>query len=497
MIGTWICVTLSACGIGGTTPGGPNPVPSISAFAPTAPIAGHAGTMLYVQGRNFIPSSTVQWNGSRRRTRYLTSTELAVAITAADLALPTPNTMAVVNPAPGGGASPTVTVTPQWPKPTHGGGGLLIDAATDLASRSALDGFGGPLFAAWNPSPENAAGPGMKIMMFGVPAAVCPASTQGPLSTFSDPVLISDGYLGQGSGVPTDLRFIPEPMNACGAAADGLSGPGNVFFDRTTAWSYTASLGHAGDLLLPFTGAGQNGAGADANIVNTSVNYQVDSARSRIEPWAFDGRARIGASARVSTIQAEDAAALTQTKQIIGATFLNASCSQSTPGASCQIYLQFAEVIAESDVPDWSQSPPEFYVDEFLDPNEANLPVIAADLIPGTAQTVADLGTGLPLFTSRASPTQHAGFGATRFDVEIDFDQFENAIRIASALTLAANVDTDGACAQCVQVFGSAWNDPHAWILVNLSSQQEIYDESGVSGAILGGHDWIYAGAAP
>lgn len=397
----------------------------------------------------------------------------------------------------GGGTSESLTVTPQWPKPAHGGAGLFIDAATDLAARSDLDGFGGPLFTAWNPTPANAAGPGMKIMMFGVAASLCPPSTQGPISNFANLVLASDGYRGLGAAVPPDLRFIPMPMTGCEPAADGLAGPSNVFFDGATAWSYTASLGHPGDLLLPFKAGGQNGQGADANIVNTSVNYQVDTARSRIEPWGFNGRARIGAEALTVNIQAQDATALTQTKQVIGATFLNTACSQSTPGALCQVYVQFSEVIAESDVSDWSRSIPALYVDIFLDPNQGNLPVIAADLIPTAGQTVADPGTGLPLFTSRGAPTQHAGFGATQFDVEIDFNQFQNALRIVSALTLAEDVGTDGGCAQCIQVFGSDWNDAHAWILASLSTQQEIYDESGISGAILGGHDWIYGGTAP
>jgi len=84
-----------------------------------------------------------------------------------------------------------------------------------------------------------------------------------------------------------------------------------------------------------------------------------------------------------------------------------------------------------------------------------------------------------------------------QFDVEIDLSQFENAIRITSALTLAQSVGTDTACAQCLQVFGVSWNDPKSWALLQLATHQEIYDASGKAGEILGGYSWIYGGAAP
>ena len=84
-----------------------------------------------------------------------------------------------------------------------------------------------------------------------------------------------------------------------------------------------------------------------------------------------------------------------------------------------------------------------------------------------------------------------------QFEIEIDFSQFENAIRIASALMLGQPVGTDTACTQCVQVFGTSWNDQTSWVLLGLSSQQEIYDASGTSGAILGSYSWFYGGAAP
>jgi hypothetical protein len=470
----------------------PNPVPSVSSLSPSSVVAGTAAFALTVGGTNFIPSSTVQWNGSNRSTTYVSATQLTASITAADIATPTYVAVTVVNPAPGGGTSASFSITPMWPEPAPGANGFLVDAPSQLASLSELNSFGGPLFAAWNPSPANAAGPGVKIMMFGTPDASCPPNTQGPMSSFPDAVFTSDGYPGQASAVPVDMRFIPTPMAACTPASAGKYGPLNVFSDGSQLWFYTASLGSPTDLLKPFSSAGQN-----ANILNTSVNYQLSNLGSTVQPWARNGQARLAALVQVINIQAQDATALTQTKQEIGVFFINTPCIVSNPANLCQIYWQFAPVIAQSTIFDWTTASSFQHPNFFLDPVENNLPIVDVALIPVAGQTVNDAGSGLPLFTSRGQPTQHTSFGPMQFDIEIDFSQFENVIRIASALTLGQSVGTDAACAQCVQVFGTSWNDQTAWVLLGLSSQQEIYDASGTSGAILGSYAWFYGGAAP
>jgi hypothetical protein len=285
-------------------------------------------------------------------------------------------------------------------------------------------------------------------------------------------------------------------MASCSAASAGKHGPANVFFDGSQLWFSTSTLGSPTDLVKPFGATGQNGQGANANIVNTSVNYQLYPG-STIQPWALNGRARVAALAQVVNIRAQDATALTQTRQVMGIQLINTGCSASNPGQLCQVYWQFSHAIARSNISDWTSASQFQYPYIFLDPVQFNLPVIDATLIPAPGQTVTDAGSGLPLFTSRGQPTQHTGFAPTQTDVEIDFYQFENGVRIASALTLSEPVGTDADCAQCVQVFGTSWNDPTSWVLSTLVSYQEIYDESGTSGAILGGYSWLYAGAAP
>jgi hypothetical protein len=73
---------------------------------------------LTINGGGFIQSSTVQWNQSNRPTTFVSSTQLQVALTVADLALGETAQIVIVNPAPGGGASSAVTFTINNPVPT-------------------------------------------------------------------------------------------------------------------------------------------------------------------------------------------------------------------------------------------------------------------------------------------------------------------------------------------------------------------------------------------
>jgi len=293
------------------------------------------------------------------------------------------------------------------------------------------------------------------------------------------------------------MRFEPAPMTACSSGAAAARGPEIVFFDRSQAWLYTASLGSPSDLLLLFSPMGQNGKGANGHIVVSSVSYRLPNPGSTVQPWALNGRARLATLAQVVRIREKDDADLTQTKQEMAAYFINTACAVSTPTKLCQIYYQFATVLAQSNVADWA-SPSAFQAPHFfLDPAQNNMPIVDVALIPEAGRTITSTGYGLPLFTSRGQPTQHAGFSPLQFDVEINLSQFENAIRITSALTLGQSVGTDKACAQCLQVFGRSWNDPRSWALLQLASHQEIYDASEKAGEILGSYYWIYGGAAP
>jgi hypothetical protein len=88
-----------------------NPSPTVASMNPTSAGAGGASFTLTVTGTNFIPTSTVQWNGSTRSTTFVSSTSLQVAITAADISAASTASVTVLNPSPGGGASAALTFT--------------------------------------------------------------------------------------------------------------------------------------------------------------------------------------------------------------------------------------------------------------------------------------------------------------------------------------------------------------------------------------------------
>ena len=88
-----------------------NPKPTITSLSPGSAIHGGAGFPLTVNGTGFINSSVVEWAGSPRTTKYVSSTEVTTTITAADIAKAGSFKVTVTNPAPGGGTSAAKTFT--------------------------------------------------------------------------------------------------------------------------------------------------------------------------------------------------------------------------------------------------------------------------------------------------------------------------------------------------------------------------------------------------
>lgn len=113
-------ILLASCGGGSASPSPApqnNPAPAVSSLSPLAAVAGAGGTMVAVTGTGFIRTSTAQWNGSNRPTTFVSSTQLQVALSAADLAAAGTGQITVVNPTPGGGTSTAASFAINNPAP--------------------------------------------------------------------------------------------------------------------------------------------------------------------------------------------------------------------------------------------------------------------------------------------------------------------------------------------------------------------------------------------
>jgi hypothetical protein len=94
-----------------------NPVPSITSLSPASVTAGSGALSVVVTGKGFLPSSIASFAGNARPTTVQSSSQLTMALTAADLANPGSVNVTVANPAPGGGASAPATFTLLQPPP--------------------------------------------------------------------------------------------------------------------------------------------------------------------------------------------------------------------------------------------------------------------------------------------------------------------------------------------------------------------------------------------
>ena len=98
-------VSLVGCGGGGSRAAPSNPLPTLAAISPNSSKQGNPGFTLSVVGSNFVASSTVQWNASTLPTTFVNNSLLTANVPASAVATPGPDTIAVVNPGPGGGTS--------------------------------------------------------------------------------------------------------------------------------------------------------------------------------------------------------------------------------------------------------------------------------------------------------------------------------------------------------------------------------------------------------
>ncbi len=85
-----------------------NPFPSLRSLSPRGATGGGSGLDLTLQGSGFVSNSVALWNGLRKITTYVSSTELRTSLSAFDLGIGGQNQVTVINPEPNGGTSSSI-----------------------------------------------------------------------------------------------------------------------------------------------------------------------------------------------------------------------------------------------------------------------------------------------------------------------------------------------------------------------------------------------------
>jgi hypothetical protein len=107
-----------------------NPVPAITGLTPSLAVAGDPAFTLTVNGSNFVPTATVQWNGSDRTTNFISVSKLTASIPATDIASAGGASVTVKNPGPGGGSSNSLSFQISNPAPNP----ITITTSSPLAN---------------------------------------------------------------------------------------------------------------------------------------------------------------------------------------------------------------------------------------------------------------------------------------------------------------------------------------------------------------------------
>lgn len=82
-----------------------NPAPSAASLSPAIIVAGSEAFTLTVNGTDFVPGASVNWNGTALPTTYVSSSQLTAEVDASNVATMGWDWVSISNPGPGGGGS--------------------------------------------------------------------------------------------------------------------------------------------------------------------------------------------------------------------------------------------------------------------------------------------------------------------------------------------------------------------------------------------------------
>ena len=109
VIGT-ICALILGCGSGvHSTTQNPNAVPAITSLAPSFAVSTSSSQTVLINGNGFTAFSSVMFNGFAQTATYISSQQMSLTLSQAELSVPGNYAISVTNPPPGGGVSTGAT----------------------------------------------------------------------------------------------------------------------------------------------------------------------------------------------------------------------------------------------------------------------------------------------------------------------------------------------------------------------------------------------------
>jgi 6-phosphogluconolactonase len=238
-----------------------NSIPAITTISPTSAAAGGAAFTLTVNGSNFVTGSVVRWNGSDRPTAFISASQVSAQIPASDIAVAGTAAITVFNPAPGEGASnsltftitgPTITTISPNSADTGGAAFTLTVNGSNFLTGSVVN-FAGVARATTfvSPSQLTAAIPAAAITTARIAAVT--VTNPAPSGGASNPVNFTIGrflprfaYVANGNSNDVSMYTINATTGALTAIAPGTIAAGRfpqaVAVDPSGRFAYVATL---------------------------------------------------------------------------------------------------------------------------------------------------------------------------------------------------------------------------------------------------------------
>ena len=209
-------------------------IPTLASISPSSAAAGALGFTLNAFGGGFVSSSTVLWNGTSRATVFVSSGQLSVQISTADLAAAATTAVTVFTPAPGGGTSATQTFLVYVPNPVPTLSSIAPSSATAGTPGLTLNVFGAGFVSSstvrWNGASRATVFVSSSQLNTQILTADLASSTTAAVTVFSP---------GPGGGTSAAQAFIVTPpppgdptlasISPSSAAAGGLGFTLNAF----------------------------------------------------------------------------------------------------------------------------------------------------------------------------------------------------------------------------------------------------------------------------